>query len=170
VSQKSLANLECPIAQSLDVIGDRWSLLILRDALDGFTRFDEFEANLGIAPNTLSRRLTGLVDAGLLERTQYSDRPPRQEYVVTDRGRGLRPVLVALYAWGVRGQKPADRTMVLVDGESGNEIDPVLVDGRTGRPLAEVSATFAAGPAALGPIRERLDPQSRAQRRRRTGR
>ncbi|MET0698256.1 MAG: helix-turn-helix domain-containing protein [Mycobacterium sp.] len=166
---KSLANLECPIAQSLDVIGDRWSLLILRDALDGFTRFDEFEANLGIAPNTLSRRLAGLVEAGLLDRRQYSDRPPRQEYVVTDRARELRPVLVALYAWGVRGQKPGARTMVLVDADSGNEIEPVLVDKQTGRPLAEFTALFAAGPAAHQPIRDRLDPESRAQRRQRNG-
>ncbi|CAN5572868.1 helix-turn-helix domain-containing protein [soil metagenome] len=169
MTTKSLANLECPIAQSLDVIGDRWSMLILRDALDGFTRFDEFESNLGIAPNTLSRRLAGLVEAGLLERTQYSDRPPRQEYVVTDRARELRPVLVALYTWGIRGQDPGDRTMVLVDADSGDEIEPVLIDRHTGRPLAEFTAQFAAGPAAHQPIRDRLDPDARTQRRQRNG-
>jgi DNA-binding HxlR family transcriptional regulator len=169
VPPKSLANLECPIAQSLEVIGDRWSLLIMRDALDGFTRFDEFEANLGIAPNTLSRRLAGLVEAGLLERRQYSERPPRQEYVATSRARELRPVLVALYAWGVRGQKPGARTMVLVDAESGDEIEPVLVDKQTGRPLVEITALFAAGPAAHQPIRDRLDPDARVERRQRSG-
>lgn len=165
--RKSLANLECPIAQSLDVVGEWWSLLILRDALDGYTRFDEFEANLGIAPNMLSRRLAGLIESGLLVRRQYSERPPRQEYLVTTRAKELRPVLVTLYAWSTHHQQSGDRTMVLVDTDTGKEIEPVLVDRRTGRTLSDLNAQFLAGPAANEPIRARLDPDARAQRHRR---
>ena len=78
-----------PIARSLDRVGEWWSILLLRDALKGFTRFDEFQTSLGIAPNMLSRRLSGLVDAGLLERRRYSERPPRDEYVLTEQGQTL---------------------------------------------------------------------------------
>jgi DNA-binding HxlR family transcriptional regulator len=163
MSDNASANRECPIATSLDIIGDRWTLLILRDVLDGFTRFDEFEANLGIAPNTLSRRLAHLVDAGLLVRNQYTARPPRQEYFPTDRCRELGPVLVSLYAWGVRHQQANERTMILVRAD-GTEIEPVVIDRRTGRPLGS-DAHFAPGPAAHDPIRRRLDPARRAERR-----
>ncbi|WP_072804977.1 winged helix-turn-helix transcriptional regulator [Rhodococcoides yunnanense] len=159
----------CPIAGALEQVGEWWTLLILRDALDGFTRFDEFERNLGIAPNMLTRRLTSLVDAGLLERRQYTDRPPRFEYVPTRRGRELSPVIVALYAWGNKHVEPRDRTVVLID-DAGESIDPVLVDRRTGRTLAESGARFASGPAASEAMTRRLDPDLRAERRSRSPR
>src|SRR4029077_13511880 len=104
--RKRLGNQQCPIARSLERVGERWSMLILRDALNGLTRFDEFQKNLGIAPNMLSRRLAGLVEAGLLERRLYSERPPRDEYVLTPRGREFRPVLLAMLAWGNRHYAP----------------------------------------------------------------
>src|SRR5213083_2592258 len=89
----------CPIARGLCRVGDAWSMLILRDAGAGATRFDQFQKNLGIAPNILTRRLAALTEAGLLERRRYSERPPRYEYVLTARGRDFRPVVVALFAW-----------------------------------------------------------------------
>src|ERR1700682_864375 len=100
MQHKSFRNMPCPIARSLERVGEWWSMLIMRDALHGMTRFDEFQSSLGIAPNMLARRLKALVEAGLRERRRYSERPPRDEYVPTARGRDFRPVLVLLLAWG----------------------------------------------------------------------
>ncbi len=82
-------SMACPIARSLGKVGEWWSILILRDAFYGLTRFDEFEKSLKIAPNMLTRRLSGLVEGGLMERRQYSTRPPRFEYILTEKGRVL---------------------------------------------------------------------------------
>jgi DNA-binding HxlR family transcriptional regulator len=100
--RKSFTVDRCPVARTLDRIGDPWSVLILRDAGFGKTRFDEFEESLGIAPNMLSRRLASLVEAGMLERRAYSEKPERFEYVLTPRGRDFQPVLAALKAFGDR--------------------------------------------------------------------
>jgi DNA-binding HxlR family transcriptional regulator len=94
--------LDCPVARSLDRLGEGWSLMILRDAMLGLTRFDQFQKSLGIAPNILSRRLQRLVQAGLLEKARYNEHPPRDEYVLTDLGQDFRPVLRALRDWGER--------------------------------------------------------------------
>ena len=131
----SLADMPCPIARSLDRVGEWWSILILRDALRGVTKFEDFRRNLGVAPNMLTRRLNGLVDSGLLERRQYSERPPRYEYVLTPRGRDFRPVLLALLAWGNRHFAPDGPSVELVNSETGEPADPVLVDRRTGLPV-----------------------------------
>ncbi len=93
---------QCPIARSMERVSDEWSVLILRDALYGLTRFDEFQKSLGIAPNILTRRLATLVEAGMLERTQYSEHPPRYEYRLTEAGRDFRTVILAMLAWGNR--------------------------------------------------------------------
>src|SRR6187549_3884360 len=100
--RKSFGDMPCPIARGLERVGEWWSILILRDAFYGLTRFDEFQTSLGIAPNMLSRRLNALVEAGLLKRRRYSLRPPRYEYVLTERGRDFRPVMQAMLAWGNR--------------------------------------------------------------------
>ena len=100
MQRKSFADMTCPIARSLEHVGEWWSMLILRDAFGGTTRFDDFQQSLGIAPNMLARRLAALVEAGLLERRRYSERPPRDEYVLTNRGRDFKPVLIALVAFG----------------------------------------------------------------------
>ena len=100
MQRKSFADMTCPIARSLEHVGEWWSMLILRDAFGGTTRFDDFQRSLGIAPNMLTRRLAALVDAGLLERRPYSERPPRDEYVLTERGRDFKPVLTPLVGAG----------------------------------------------------------------------
>jgi DNA-binding HxlR family transcriptional regulator len=110
--------------------------------------FDEFQKSLNIAPNMLARRLSDLVDAGLLRRRRYSERPPRYEYVLTERGRDFRPVIVAMFAWGNKHFAPEGASVLLVDKKSGRAADPVLVDRRSGRPLNERDFVFAAGPAA----------------------
>jgi len=145
----------CPIARSLERVGEWWSILILRDALHGMTRFDQFQKSLGIAPNMLTRRLNALVDAGLLERRRYSERPPRDEYVATARGRDFRPVLVALLAWGNKHFAPEGPSVLLVDTETGAAIDPILVDRASGRPIKEPEYAFAPGPAARKGVRRR---------------
>ena len=90
MQRKSFADMACPIARGLERVGEWWSMLILRDAFAGMTRFDEFQQSLGIAPNMLTRRLAALVESGLLERRRYSERPPRDEYLLTERGRDFR--------------------------------------------------------------------------------
>lgn len=100
--RKSFAEDRCPVARTLDRVGDPWSMLILRDASFGSTRFDQFETSLGIAPNMLTRRLETLVEAGMLERRLYSEKPERYEYVLTQRGREFQPVLAALKSFGER--------------------------------------------------------------------
>lgn len=100
--RKSFTEDRCPVARTLDRVGDPWSMLILRDAGFGATRFDQFVESLGIAPNMLTRRLETLVEAGLLERRLYSEKPPRHDYVLTDKGRDFQPVLAALKTFGER--------------------------------------------------------------------
>jgi len=148
MQHKSFGDMQCPIARSLERVGEWWSILILRDAFQGLTRFDQFQKSLDIAPNMLTRRLAGLVESGVMERRRYSERPPRDEYVLTERGRDFRPVLLALLAWGNRHFAPEGPSVVLVDGETGIEADPVLVDRLTGRPVTQRPYTTAAGPAA----------------------
>src|SRR3954471_24578690 len=135
MQRKSFGTMQCPIARSLERVGEWWSILILRDALHRVTRFDEFQNTLGIAPNMLTRRLNALVDAGLLERRRYSERPPRNEYLLTERGRDFRPVLVALLAWGNKHFAPEGASVQLVDTETGATVDPIMVDSATGRPI-----------------------------------
>ncbi len=98
----------CPIARTLDIVGDRWTLLILRDLiLRGARKFSDFEQSLsGISPNTLSSRLKTLEEEGILERRFYDQHPPRAEYVITSRGRKLGPILKTLREWGEQYTRP----------------------------------------------------------------
>src|SRR5918997_3091370 len=102
MSPADFAAMDCSIARTLDAIGDRWSLLIIRDAFYGVRRFDVFQKDLGVARNVLTDRLQKLVDKGVLERRQYEERPPRFEYRLTERGRDLVGVVLAMMRWGDR--------------------------------------------------------------------
>ena len=110
MQRTDFAAMPCPIARALGRVGEWWSMLILRDALAGVTRFDAFQKRLGIAPNMLSRRLDALVEAGLMERRRYSERPPRDEYVLTPCGRDFQPVIHALLAWATGTSRRTDPT------------------------------------------------------------
>jgi DNA-binding HxlR family transcriptional regulator len=159
-----LEDRECPLSSTLGLVGEWWTLLILHDAFDGYTRFDDFQENLGISSSLLTSRLKHLVANGFLERRQYQSNPPRYEYVLTDLGRSLRPVIVVLAAWG-NARLPADqRSMVLVDAETGAEAEPVVVDRKTKRRVDGPDYVFSAGPAASKPFRDRY--QARPQTRR----
>jgi DNA-binding HxlR family transcriptional regulator len=128
---KNLSDAPCPIARSLTCVGDAWSMLILRDASRGITRFDEFRKSLGIAPTILTRRLATLTEEGLLEKRRYSERPPRDEYVLTAAGRDFLPVLVLMGAWGRKYRGEGQLTQY-VDAETGEELEPVAIDAVTG--------------------------------------
>jgi DNA-binding HxlR family transcriptional regulator len=156
----SFAKAGCPIARSLERVGEWWSILIMRDALNGLTRFDQFQRNLGIAPNMLTRRLKALVSAGLLERRKYCERPVRYEYILTERGRDFRSVLWTLAVWGSKHFAPEGPSMVLVDRETGKWAKPVLVDGRNGKALTEDSYIPVTGPAASKRLRSRYPLRS----------
>jgi DNA-binding HxlR family transcriptional regulator len=156
MQHKSFGNMQCPIARSLERVGEWWSILILRDALHGLSRFDQFQKSLGIAPNMLTRRLNALVKAGLLERRRYSERPPRYEYQLTERGRDFRPVLLALLAWGNKHFAPEGPSVLLTDTHTGAIAEPVLVDCATGRRITETDYVTVPGPAADERTRRRL--------------
>ena len=131
---QNLSDQPCLIARSLALVGGVWSMLILRDAHAGLTRFDEFRRSLGIAPTILTRRLSALTEDGLLEKRRYSKRPPRDEYVLTAAGRDFLPVLFAIGAWGRKHRSGGDVTRFF-DAETGTEIDPVTIDRATGAPI-----------------------------------
>lgn len=156
MQRKSFGEMSCPVARTLERVGDWWTILILRDAFQGISRFDEFQKSLDIAPNILSRRLASLVEDGLMERRRYSDHPPREEYVLTGKGRDFRSVVLAMLAWGNRHYAPEGKSVVLIDGETGREVDPILVDPATGRPVTEYPYRTVAGPAADERTRRRL--------------
>jgi DNA-binding HxlR family transcriptional regulator len=155
--RKSFDKMSCPIARGLERVGEWWSMLIMRDALHGLTRFDEFQKSLGIAPNMLTRRLNALVEAGLLERRGYSVHPPRDEYRPTARGRDFRPVLIALMAWGNRHFAPEGASVTIVDAKTGVAAEPVMVDRVTGRPIREPEFAWVPGPAASERTRHRYE-------------
>jgi DNA-binding HxlR family transcriptional regulator len=138
MQHKSLADARCPIARSIDVVGEWWTILILRDAFRGMRRFDEFQASLGIARNLLSRRLKRLVDAGVLEKRPYSTRPLRHEYRLTPKGRDLHPVLMILMDWG-RRWAPRDDSTIILSRATGAPLEPVLIDRATGAPVTPQS-------------------------------
>ena len=144
----SFGTMPCPVARSLERVGEWWSMLIMRDALQGLTRFDEFQKSLAIAPNILTRRLRALVDAGLLVRRRYSERPPRDAYLVTARGEDFRPVIQALMAFGNRHFAPEGSSFLISNSETGAAADPVLIDRISGRPMSDPVFRIVARPVA----------------------
>lgn len=118
---------DCSIAGTLDVIGERWTILILRDAFRGVRRFDEIQHDLGIARNVLADRLTKLVDHGILEKRKYQDRPARYEYRLTAKGVDLSPALVALMRWGDKHLAAGDVPIVLIHERCGTALDQTFI-------------------------------------------
>ena len=156
MERTDFGSMQCPVARSLERVGEWWSILILRDAIYGLTRFDQFQKNLNIAPNMLTRRLNALVEAGLLEKRLYCEKPPRFEYILTPRGRDFRPILLSLQAWGNRHFAPEGASVQLIDSATGLPADPILVDRNTGKPITDATHRNAAGPAAGAAIKKRL--------------
>src|SRR5258708_40152984 len=153
--RKSFQKMHCPIARSLERVGEWWSMLILRDALHGLTRFEDFRESLDIAPNILTVRLASLVESGMLEKRLYSDHPPRFEYVPTQRGRDFRPVLLSLMAFGNRHFAPEGAMVEVVNTRTGKVADVAAFDRTTGEPIAAPDYAMVPGPAANVRIRKR---------------
>jgi DNA-binding HxlR family transcriptional regulator len=156
MKRTSLHSRQCPVARSLERVGDQWSILLLRDAFYGLTRFDEFQKSLGIAPNMLTRRLNQMVEDGLFERRQYHEKPPRFEYVLTPRGWDFRPVMLTLMNWGNRHFAPEGTSVFLAEKTSGAAVQLLLIDANSGQPISSQHA-ITAGPAANDRMRQRLE-------------
>ncbi|ANH07534.1 helix-turn-helix domain-containing protein [Shinella sp. HZN7] len=136
VKRVSLWDAGCPVARALDVIGDWWSLLIIRDAFDGVRRFSEFQAGLGIAKGMLATRLRDLTERGILETAPASDGSAYKEYVLTGKGRGLYLVIIALRQWGEDHlYRPDEPRSSLVDTETGAPVARLELRAENGRPL-----------------------------------
>jgi DNA-binding HxlR family transcriptional regulator len=138
----------CSIARSLELIGERWTLLIIRQAFRGTRRFDDFHRQLGVARNILQARLERLVDADIVRRVQYQERPPRYEYRLTEKGIDLWPVLVALLQWGDRYTAPEGPPVVLRHRDCGGELDDRRRCVRCGAELAARDVVAVDGPGA----------------------
>jgi DNA-binding HxlR family transcriptional regulator len=136
MSPKDFSAMECSVARTLDVIGDKWSLLILRDAFYGVRRFDDFQLDLGVARNILTDRLNKMVHEGVLSKQPYQERPPRYEYRLTEKGRDLFPVLLTMMRWGDRWSK--DRSLppvTLTHTACGHETQPMSTCSHCGKEL-----------------------------------
>jgi DNA-binding HxlR family transcriptional regulator len=139
----------CSIAGALEVVGERWSLLIVRNMFLGLRRFDQIQGNLGIARNVLQTRLTRLIDQGVLERRLYQEHPPRYEYRLTEKGVDLWPTVVALMQWGDRhAVSEAGPPVLLTHRGCGGRIDEHRVCERCGKPLTARESHALAGPGA----------------------
>jgi DNA-binding HxlR family transcriptional regulator len=140
----------CGVARPLDAIGDWWSLLIIRDAFDGLRRFGEFQKSLGLAKNILSARLRNLVSHGIMDTVPASDGSPYQEYVLTPKGRGLFPVLVALRQWGEEFFfEPGEPHVTLVDKENGSPVQRLRLLAEDGRLLGPADTVIRSPEAVI---------------------
>lgn len=137
----------CSISRAIDKIGDSWSLLILRDMGQGLTRYDQFRENLEISPATLSKRLSTLVEEGLVVKEIYQDNPLRAEYILTPMGRDFLSVLVMIMVWGNKHASPKGIDTQLVDEKTHKKINPIVIDANTGKLIAFEKIIFAGGPA-----------------------
>lgn len=158
MQRASFSDMRCSVAQCLEVVGEWWSLLIVRDCFLGVTRFDDFVERLGIARNVLRQRLATLVDAGVLERVAYSERPPRFEYRLTAKGRDLWPVIDSLRQWGDRYAAPGGPPVQVRHKACGHTVDPVLTCPHCGERLAAGDMRSIPGPGAVGDPLAQLQP------------
>jgi DNA-binding HxlR family transcriptional regulator len=151
VKRTSFENDDCPIARSLDAIGDWWSMLIIREALFGNRRFGEFQKKLGLAKNILTVRLRVLVDHGILKLVRASDGSAYQEYLLTPKGRGVFPILVALRQWSEEfDARPEQIATVLVDKEKGRPVRKLELRSRDGRLLTASDTALKPRPVKAG--------------------
>ena len=138
MKRKSYSDMNCSVAQSLDVVGDPWTLLVVRDVMFGFRRFNDIQERLGIARNTLTDRLATLVDHGVLRKDRYHDNPERFEYRLTPKGRALSPIIITLMQWGDEWSELPEPPVHLIDRDTGRTLDPILVDRTSRQPLADL--------------------------------
>jgi DNA-binding HxlR family transcriptional regulator len=161
--RKTFAHMNCSIARALEQIGEWWTFLIVREALMGTRRFEHFQRNLGIARNILAARLKKLVARGILERAAAVENARRAEYRLTDKGRALFPVLMALREWGDRWiVGPRRIPVIVVDRENAEPVE-VRVTSRDGRSIGWLDARMLPGPGAQATLRARLSRPHRSK-------
>jgi DNA-binding HxlR family transcriptional regulator len=148
MQRTSFEDLNCSVAQCLEVVGEWWSLLIIRDAFMGVKRFDHFQARLGISRNILNQRLTHLVETGILKRVPYQDHPPRSEYRLTEKGRDLWPVVTALRQWGDKWAAPNGAPLEIRHEACGELVQAISACSNCGESLDARSVTAEPGPGA----------------------
>jgi DNA-binding HxlR family transcriptional regulator len=151
VKRSSVSHLQCSIAQTLEIVGEWWTLLILRNISMGQRRFEAIQADLGIARNVLSDRLGTLVEHGIVEKHKYQDNPERFEYRATAKGKDLMGVLYALMAWGDKWAAPDGKPMILTHTDCGHETDAQVVCSQCGEPLLWGHTRVSAGPGLRRP-------------------
>ncbi|MTD44808.1 transcriptional regulator [Conexibacter sp. W3-3-2] len=149
MQRTSFEEFMCPIAQTLEVIGEWWTPLILRDIAFGLTRFDEIQRNLGISRKVLTERLNGLVEAGVLKRQAYSEKPPRHDYFLTEKGADLGAILLAMKAWGDRWSLPGKPTVEVRHETCGGITGVELRCTCCGEPLNALDLTPLEGPGMM---------------------
>ena len=145
MKRTSVSHMNCSVARTLDVVGEWWTLLIVRNLLLGQRRFEEIQGDLGIARNILSDRLSTLVAAGVVDRVKYMDHPERFEYTLTESGRDLFPVIAALMAWGDKWAAP-DGPPMLFRHACGHAGSAQVVCGECGEPMTIDNVRPKAGP------------------------
>lgn len=151
VQRTSFEDVNCSVAQCLEVVGEWWSLLIVRDALFGVSRFDDFQRRLGISRNVLQQRLTHLVDHGVLEKVAYQDHPPRYDYRPTAKGVDLWTVVDAMRRWGDRWAAPDGPRVEMVHRRCGHRAEAVPTCSACGEPIEAVDVQPVLGPGATNP-------------------
>jgi DNA-binding HxlR family transcriptional regulator len=148
MQRSTFREMNCSVAQCLEVVGEWWSMLIIRDAFLGIRRFDDFQARLGISRNILNQRLTHLVEEGVLERVPYQEHPLRFEYRLTEQGRDLWPVLTAMRQWGDRWAAPDGPPLLLEHRSCGKIIEAVPTCSMCGEDLDSRNVVARPGPGA----------------------
>jgi len=152
MERKNFNTSPCAIARSLDVLGDWWNPLILRECLYGNSRFDDFQFWLDISRNILTRRLADLVKQGLLEKKLYQSSPARYQYLLTDKGYEACQIVLAMMHFGERWYfKPNNQPVELIDRTTGEQVEPIVVDKRTGKPLDASNTIARPGPGFKAP-------------------
>jgi len=158
MERKSFADMDCSVAQCLEIIGEWWTMLIVRDVFLGVSRFEDFQRRLGISRNILQQRLTKLVEAGVLIRVPYSDHPPRDDYRLTGKGRDLWPILTAMRQWGDAHAAPDGPPIEVVHDACGHTDPLVLMCPACGEPVGLRDVHAVSGPGRHGG----LIPEGRA--------
>jgi DNA-binding HxlR family transcriptional regulator len=156
MKRKDFSRVECSIARAVDEVAEPWTLLVLRHAFLGATQFAEFETALGIPTNTLTRRLEDLVIKGLLDRRPRSEHPLRFDYTLTQKALELVPVFISLATWGSRWKSPGGPPFNLVHPDTGEALEPILVDRKTGHPLTSGQIALAPGRGASAELKRRF--------------
>lgn len=152
VERKSFSGMHCSVAQCLEVVGEWWSLLIVRDAFLGVSRFDDFQQRLGISRNVLNQRLTHLVQHKVLEKVPYSEHPPRHGYRLTDKGRDLWPVLTTMRQWGDRYAAPEGPPLELIHQQCGHVSQALLICSECGEQIGAGNVKAVPGPGEVEPL------------------